>query len=238
MHSTPRLFALAAGSLLLLQSPNLTVHAEESAAPAEKPAAQQAPAKPAAETPAAQPAQAKGETAPTAGRPRPAYAQPARAGLQSQVGSALPQPTAEELRFVELANRERARRGLIQLRIDPLLIAVARLHSAEMRDKAYFDHQSPTAGIRTPMDRYLKAINGNPGYACVGENLFWATVTDVERGHKAFMESPTHRENVLFPRFEKIGVGIIKNERGEFWVTQMFLTNTDPTPAVAQKMGR
>src|SRR5689334_19872115 len=104
--------------------------------------------------------------------------------------------TDEEMRLVELANKERVHRGLRPLEIDPLLIEVARGHSAEMRDKAYFNHTSPTAGCATPMDRYLRAVPGHPKYACVGENLFWATVVDVNRGHEAFMQSPTHRENM------------------------------------------
>jgi uncharacterized protein YkwD len=151
--------------------------------------------------------------------------------------SALPQPTAEERRSVEMVNAERAKRGLSRLVIDPLLIEVAREHSAEMRDKSYFNHHSPTAGIKTPMDRYLKAVYSRPGYACVGENLFYCSITDVQRGHTAFMNSPTHRENVLFPRYEKIGVGIVRNDRGEFWLTQMYLTNTDPT-LIAKKMSK
>jgi uncharacterized protein YkwD len=149
----------------------------------------------------------------------------------------LPQPTAEERRSVELVNVERVKRGLSRLVIDPLLIEVAREHSAEMRDKTYFDHHSPTAGIKTPMDRYLKAIYTRPSYACVGENLFYCSITDVSRGHTAFMNSPTHRENVLFPRYEKIGVGIVKNDKGEFWLTQMYLTNSDPA-MIAKKMSK
>jgi uncharacterized protein YkwD len=236
MRSASRLVALAAGSaLLLLHPPSIRVHAEEGA-PA--PAAAPAPAKTPVETPAGQDGRPKTDAsaAPVA-RPRPAIGA-AGAGKPSRIGAELPQPTPDEVRFVELANAERARRGLSQLQIDPLLIAIARLHSAEMRDKRYFDHQSPTPGLRTPMERYLKACSGPVGYACVGENLFWATVADVERGHRAFMDSPTHRDNVLFTRFEKIGVGIVRNENGEFWVTQMFLTNTDPAPAVARKTGR
>ena len=64
-----------------------------------------------------------------------------------------PVSTAHERRFVELVNRERVQRGLSRLEIDPLLITVARRHSAEMRDRKYFDHNSPSAGIQTPMDR-------------------------------------------------------------------------------------
>jgi uncharacterized protein YkwD len=147
--------------------------------------------------------------------------------------------TDEERQFVELTNQERAKRGLGQLTIEPVLIAVARKHSAEMRDRSYFNHESPSASIRTPMDRYLQAVSARPAYACVGENLFYCTVVDVQRGHTAFMNSPKHRENVLFPRFEKMGVGIVKNARGEFWVTEMFLTNTDPKEerrSVAKRM--
>jgi len=166
----------------------------------------------------------------------PAPASPATSGVPESSSSGeteLPKPTAEELRFVQLTNQERAKHGLRQLEIDPLLIAVARKHSAEMRDKDYFGHESPTPGIKTPLERFLLAATEvrRPAYACVGENLFYCSIVDVQRGHKALMNSPTHRENILFPRFEKMGVGIIKNARGEFWVTQMFLATTDPLVA-------
>jgi uncharacterized protein YkwD len=136
--------------------------------------------------------------------------------------------TPEEIRFMDLANEERARRGLKPLRFDPLLTFVARKHSAEMRDLRFFDHKSPLTQHRTPLDRYLKAVPDRPEYACVGENLYWSTLPDVGRGHKAFMDSPTHRDNVLYGPYDRIGVGIVRSERGEFWVTQMFLTNNDP----------
>ena len=63
------------------------------------------------------------------------------------------------------------------------------------------------------MERYLKGLGARPNYACVGENLFYCSVVDVERGHQAFMNSPAHRENVLFPAFDRIGVGICRNSR-------------------------
>jgi uncharacterized protein YkwD len=201
--------------------------------PAEKPADQ-----PGTEGPAEKTEPAKAETAPAAMKvemaPAPAKTESMAPPVKNEVTatvkpSAAPAvETAEERRFVELCNEERRKRGLSQLVIDPLLIEVARDHSREMLEKAYFNHNSPTAAIKTPMDRYLKAVHLRPEYACVGENLFYCSIVDVSRGHSAFMNSPTHRENVLFPRYEKIGVGIVKNERGEFWVTQMFLTNTDP----------
>lgn len=219
MQFTPRAFlSLAVGGLLTLVSPKPGVFAEDTKPAPESPAASSAPTMPSATIPA--------DTQTT---------QPA-ADLTPQKSAALTiQPTPEEIRSVELVNRERKKLGLAPLTIDPTLIAVAREHSKEMMEKKYFSHQSPTPGLKTPMDRFLKVVP-KPEYACVGENLFYCTVVDVQRGHLAFMNSPTHRDNVVFPRYEKIGVGIIKNEKGEFWITQMYLTTTDPIK-VAKRMG-
>jgi uncharacterized protein YkwD len=170
--------------------------------------------------------------------PAPASGTESGSAVRREPGAA-PVSTADERRFVELVNRERVQRGLSRLEIDPVLITVARRHSAEMRDRKYFDHNSPSAGIQTPMDRYRIAVRSLPNdYACVGENLFYCSVVDVQRGHNAFMTSPTHRENVLYPRFERIGVGIVRGPGGQFWVTQMFLTNTPPESVARNTMGR
>lgn len=135
--------------------------------------------------------------------------------------------TADEMRYIELTNKERAARGLSQLVLDPLLVQVGRAHSREMAEKNYFSHTSPTAALKTPLDRYLAAEPRRPAWALVGENLFYCSIVDVDRGHNAFMNSPGHRENILEPRFERMGVGIYVNPRGEFYVTEMFLAKTE-----------
>jgi uncharacterized protein YkwD len=132
--------------------------------------------------------------------------------------------TSDEWRFLDMLNRERVSRHLTELKPDPLLVSVAREHSREMCDKNYFDHISPTPGIRTPMDRYLHALRRRPAHACVGENLFYCSIVDVERGHRALMNSPSHRANILYAPFRRGGIGIYKSDTGEFWVTEMFLT--------------
>jgi uncharacterized protein YkwD len=135
--------------------------------------------------------------------------------------------TAEEQRFVNLVNSERWWRGMNQLTIDPVLVAAARAHSQEMAKKDYFDHYSPTPSLRTAMDRYLAALGHRPDYAYLGENLFYCSITDVNRGHDRLMKSPGHRANILNPRFQEMGVGIYKTPDGQFWVTQMYLAKTD-----------
>jgi uncharacterized protein YkwD len=137
----------------------------------------------------------------------------------------------EEREFIARVNDERTSRGLNALELDPLLVQVARSHSREMCDLNYFDHHSPTSNMRTPMDRFLNGLHlqsqATPNYVLVGENIYYCSESNetynVEFGHQALMNSPGHRANILEPRFAKIGVGIFRNDKGEFWVTEMFL---------------
>ena len=144
--------------------------------------------------------------------------------------------TADEQEFVDRINGERSQRGLCMLTVDPLLVRTARAHSREMCARDYFDHHSPTPGLSTPMDRYLSALKNigadTPDYLLVGENIYYCSVSDdvynVDYAHRALMNSPGHRANILEPRFVKIGLGIYRNAKGEFWVTEMFSRDQNP----------
>ncbi len=145
---------------------------------------------------------------------------PARADESAQV----------EQQYVDRVNGERSVRNLSQLRINPLLVETARGHSLEMSDLGYFDHFSPTSGLESPADRFLKTVKDHhqspPNGGLIGENIFYCAVFNdvygVDYGHAALMNSPTHRANILEPRFEEIGVGIHRSQSGEIWVTEMF----------------
>ncbi len=138
----------------------------------------------------------------------------------------------DEQRFMMLANKERVAQGLPELKLDPTLVATARAHSREMGQKNYFAHESPTPGRRSPMQRYLSTCremgnNRRPQQLVVGENIFYCSATGVERGHRAFMNSEHHRENILDSRYEAVGIGTYTNGKGEYWVTQVFLKRRD-----------
>ena len=49
----------------------------------------------------------------------------------------------------------------------------------------------------------------------------------MDYGHRALMDSPGHRANILEKRFTKIGVGVYHNANGEFWVTEMFSRDSE-----------
>ena len=137
------------------------------------------------------------------------------------------QLTVIEQDYVDRVNAERWDRNLGVLSVNPILVQVARAHSKEMCEKSYFDHISPTPGLRTPMNRYLHDLGHTPTWAYLGENLFYCSVVDVDRGHSALMNSPKHKENILNKRFEQVGVGVYIASDGQFWVTELFLAQID-----------
>lgn len=134
--------------------------------------------------------------------------------------------TAEQ-QMLNLVNSERWSRNLTMYRYNPELSQVARAHSQEMANMGYFDHISPIPELRTPMKRYLHYLGYTPSYACIGENLYYCSRFNVGRGHRALMNSPSHRDNILSDRYDEIGIGCYIAQDGSFWVTELFLTQID-----------
>ena len=161
---------------------------------------------------------------------------PVRAALTLPADTAADEKVLEEEALVAMINAERSQRGLSILAVDPMLTATARAHSEEMCSLDYFDHHSPTPGQSSPMDRYLASAKqlgqSQPEYLLVGENIYYCSVYNdiynVDYAHRALMASPGHRANILEPRFAKVGIGIYRNAKGEFWVTEMFSRDRNP----------
>jgi uncharacterized protein YkwD len=126
-----------------------------------------------------------------------------------------PEPVAERQLF-ELVNDERTQRGVVALAWDEHLVPVSRAHSEEMFRLKYFSHDSPVTG--SPFDRLTSA---RVSYSRAGENLAYAQSVSV--AHRALMDSPGHRENILRPEFTHIGIGVVSAGPYGRMVTQLFL---------------
>jgi len=133
---------------------------------------------------------------------RPAAADDASAEARSFVGRAAPEVAAAvESRVLELLQRDRAAAGLPPLAADPRLSAVARAHSAQMRDDHFFGHLSPTTG--SALDRLTRA---GVTVVRVRENVARAlSAAELERG---LMGSPSHRANILATDVDRAGIGV------------------------------
>lgn len=123
-----------------------------------------------------------------------------------------------EWEVVELVNQERAKRNLKPLRADDKLSVVARMKSKDMAEKNYFSHDSPTYG--SPFDMMKKH---GISFKSAAENIA-AGQTTAQQVVTGWMNSEGHRENILNPNFDTIGVGYVKGgSNGHYW-TQLFIS--------------
>lgn len=109
--------------------------------------------------------------------------------------------TAEEL--VNLTNSRRAEAGLSTLAINPVLSQAAQAKGADMIAKNYWAHTSPD-GL-TPWTFFK---NAHYRYLYAGENLA-RDFSDSAGVVNAWMNSPTHRENIISNRYREIGIAVI-----------------------------
>ncbi len=128
-----------------------------------------------------------------------------------------------ELDIYSLINRERTRRDLKMLVWDDRLANIARSYSRQMAIGGFFDHSDPKGQM--VQDRVWNARLHR--WKKVGENLFWVKSDDDFRGLavRRWMDSPTHRENVLDDSWTSTGIGIWQAANGRFYVTQVFLSD-------------
>jgi len=110
-------------------------------------------------------------------------------------------------------NASRRARGLPPLRRSRALDALAVEHAETMAAANALAHDS---GRGDPVERLRRGgISAN----LVGENV--ARAADATLAHEALWESPSHRGNMLSPRFGRVGVGVVRNADG-VWVTELF----------------
>jgi uncharacterized protein YkwD len=132
-----------------------------------------------------------------------------------------------ELQMLELINADRAAPSSLRetngrahpLQWDARLAAVARAHSEEMAQRAYFSHEGWDGSL--PSSRVSKA--GIP-WRSTGENI--AKTSDVLEAESHFMNEPkfqhNHRANILSQNYTHVGIGIAKGSDGFLYITQEF----------------
>ena len=107
-------------------------------------------------------------------------------------------------RVIELTNSERAKLGLSLLRENSLLSEAAQQKAADMFAFDYWAHVSPSG--RTPW-AFFNDVGYKYQYA--GENLA-RDFRDPEAVVRAWMNSPSHRENVVNAKYQEIGVAVVE----------------------------
>lgn len=133
--------------------------------------------------------------------------------------------------LVELTNADRTSQGLGTLTVSPILTQVAEAKADDMAEKGYFAHTSPE-GL-TPWHWFKEK-----GYAFTyaGENLA-VDFSESSAVQRAWMNSPTHRANIVGTQFTEIGIAVrdgVYQGRPTTFVVQVFGTpaRSLPTPQV------
>jgi uncharacterized protein YkwD len=116
--------------------------------------------------------------------------------------------------MTRMVNAARVAEGLAALRRDPELDKLALEHSTEMRKQRVVGHD---IGDGDPSARV-----GAAGITAriTGENV--ASASTLEGAHRALWASPSHRGNLLFADFTRVGIAVVRGADGAVWVTELF----------------
>src|SRR5262245_50149271 len=125
---------------------------------------------------------------------------PMRKGMTSMGSNALCVTTLQ-MRFLDLVNGLRRRRGLAPLEVDATLQRAAAFRADDMVARNYFSHETPGHGTaRQVLEEF--------GYDAdlTGENIAWGEKT-AEEAFDTWVTSPEHLENMVSPHYTAIGIG-------------------------------
>lgn len=117
--------------------------------------------------------------------------------------------TRSEEQMAKYINEARAKYGKRTLRLSQSLSDVARAHSRKMRSAGRIFHT-----------KSLSATFSSYSWDVAGENV--GRGPSITSLHKAFMNSPGHRDNVLYRKFRRMGVGAVWRD-GTCFITIVFM---------------
>lgn len=122
-----------------------------------------------------------------------------------------------------LTNEDRVEQGLPLLTRDERLAQAAQLVANDMAEKGYFAHYSPDG-----MSPWYWLDQVDYQYIFAGQNLA-VNFTDSKDVEEAWLNSPTHRANIMKREYTRIGIAVAEGQyQGESatFVVQYFATPT------------
>lgn len=132
----------------------------------------------------------------------------------------------------EFHNRERAKAGLQPLILNTTLSNSATAKAATMMEIDCWSHYCPPE--KDPWDYFAEA---GYNYQYAGENLAEG-FDDIESVMNAWMNSPTHKENIMNPDFKEIGFGFafgdFQGKENNIIISVHFGTKFEPKPVLIE----
>ena len=129
-----------------------------------------------------------------------------------------------EDKILDYTNEERRKKNLPLLQSSDALRFVARQHSGNMCSTRDFSHES----VHFPKGwQHFATRLKHVGVVTGGENIGYQTITRnrdlwARKMVQGWMRSPSHRRNILEPRFRYLGVGVRPCDNRLGYATQVF----------------
>jgi hypothetical protein len=127
---------------------------------------------------------------------------------QSQGNAGSPRPAGpypDEQKLLNLVNQEREKAGLPKLQWNDHAAEAAREHSIQMAANLEISHQFPGEPVVSE-----RIANTGMRFTVSAENV--AEADSPEEIHMALMHSPGHRANIMSPRYNAVGIGVVLNK--------------------------
>ena len=141
--------------------------------------------------------------------------------LASSIPNSMPRNPASvaEHYLLAAANRERAARGLSQLRADAVLSEAARFHALQMASHAGISHQFPGEP-----DLSERGASVGAHFSLITENV--AEAPDSSMFHDLWMHSKGHRDNLLDPSVNVVGIAVV-SRNGQYYAVEDFASKVE-----------
>jgi uncharacterized protein YkwD len=135
---------------------------------------------------------------------------------------------AAETLMAQTLNADRRAAGLIPVRVDGRLTAIARARSADMAAKNYFSHTQPDG--RSVFDILTaRAIKWYSAGEIIAWNT-WPTLADsVTAANNGWLGSPTHNSIIMATSYNYMGIGLAVDGSGKKYWTAVFIKGPDRT---------
>ena len=138
-----------------------------------------------------------------------------------------------ELAMVDALNVDRTTRGLVPVRIDSRLMAIARARSVDMATKDYFDHNQPDGRNVFDILSAQKITWYNAG-EIIAWNNYPTLETSVAAANLQWLNSPGHKAIVVSTSYNYVGVGLaLDTATGKKMWTAVYMKGPDRTGAKA-----
>jgi uncharacterized protein YkwD len=136
-----------------------------------------------------------------AGLPRPLLAAPQQYQEDPQYDTGQSDLRGAAEQIFALTNQARAQAGVASLRWDPTLAAAAMQHCRMMAEQGAISHR-----YGGEPDLSSRAAQAGAHFRLIGENVALAPSPDAV--HLAWMQSPDHRQNLLSPEVDHVGIAV------------------------------